>query len=399
MLHSIKPKLIFLTCIFFFLCCPALFFTGCEPAQNGSGHDADDTINLPHTEKATSPEDQLYSFAEKAARTCKKIFPAGSGSSVSEQEIITCLGNAGYCAVDTDNRINMINYSQLKDFCGQAANGTAADATLIAVKSDKGLVCYKFHSDGEILDVERCSADWTGDDIKVDFYETFTAVRWEYTEKGYFLFEQYREPGYDGPPGEFGFRVEPLDDSLRAINEQYVLPIGYTVNNMFITDWSEDTGFQSLNLYDMYTAMYEMKHREYFPCQVSFSGEVYEIPDHEFEDVLQAYLALDTDTIREKTVYHSETDTYLYRPRGMAELEMPYQPVPEVTACEERPDGSLTLTVEAVWIRKFTDQAAISELVIRPLENGGFQYVSNHVTVTVKGITGAWHTPRLPPEE
>lgn len=266
-------------------------------------------------------------------------------SGLSEQEVIARLGDAGYCAVDTANRVNMVNAGQLKDFCLSAADGSPADATLAAVKSD-------------------------------------------------FLFEQYREPGYDGPPGEFGFRVEPLDSSLRALNERYTLPIGYTLNNMFITDWSEDTGFQPLDFYDMYAIMYEMKYGTPFPYQVSFSGEEYEIPAQEFENVLKTYLAVDTDMIRERTIYHSNTDSYLYQPRDMGNAEQPYQPVPEVTACEELSDGTLKLTVEAVWIRQFTDRAAVSELVVRTAGNGSFQYVSNHVTLTVNGVTGLWHTPR-----
>lgn len=207
-------------------------------------------------------------------------------SGLSEQEVIARFGDAGYCAVDTANRVNMVNAGQLKDFCLSAADGSPADATLAAVKSD-------------------------------------------------FLFEQYREPGYDGPPGEFGFRVEPLDSSLRALNERYTLPIGYTLNNMFLTDWSEDTGFQPLDFYDMYAIMYEMKYGTPFPYQVSFSGEEYEIPAQEFENVLKTYLAVDTDMIRERTIYHSNTDSYLYQPRDMGNAEQPYQPVPEVTACEE----------------------------------------------------------------
>lgn len=393
MLRSLTPKLIFLSCIFLVLCsCPVLLFAGCSSGHSRS-ESADDNTGSEVSRPEITPEDKLYASAEDAARICRDTNSSDT-SGLSEQEVIARLGDAGYCAVDTANRINMVNAGQLKDFCLSAADGSPADAALAAVKSDLDLVFYNFHAvDGE-LHVERCSADWTEDGINVHSYETFTAVRWEYTEKGYFLFEQYREPGYDGPPGEFGFRVEPLDNSLRALNERYTLPIGYTLNNMFITDWSENTGFQALDFYDMYAVMYEMKYGTPFPYQVSFSGEEFEIPAQEFENVLKTYLAVDTDTIRERTIYHSDTGSYLYQPRGTDNAEQPYQPVPEVTACEELPDGTLKLTVEAVWIRKFTDRAAVSELVVRTAENGSFQYVSNHVTLTVDGVTGFWHTPR-----
>ena len=115
--------------------------------------------------------------------------------------------------------------------------------------------------------------------------------------------------------------------------------------------------------------------------------------------MLQSYLNIRRDTIRSRGVYYPESDTYQYRPRGLEDAEYPYSPYPEVTAYETRPDGTLKLTVQAVQTTNLTDQAVISELVVRPLPDGSFQYVSNHVTGTTEGISGTWFTPRLTEEE
>ena len=46
-------------------------------------------------------------------------------------------------------------------------------------------------------------------------------------------------------------RDRPLDAKCRELNEKYLLPIGYELNNMFLVDWNEDD-FGELNFYDMF---------------------------------------------------------------------------------------------------------------------------------------------------
>lgn len=378
------------------LICVLLCLSGCESAGAGSADE----------------KEAMYAWSKDALHTCEDIFseeeddPSGicmgdtlDASRDTVSGIVSRLGDAGYCAVDTDSRINMENAGLLRDFCTQAQAGAAAEVRMVVVKTDGGLVCYHFRADNGELYVERCTAGYEDGKIHIGFYTSFQAVRWEYTQKGYFLFEEYVEPGFDGPPGEYGFRVEPLNEELRALTEQYVSPVGYTGNNMLITDWREDTGFEPLDLYDMYDIMYHMKYGGYQPHSFAPAGEKCEVPARQFEDALQTHFNISIDVIRQKADYLPESDAYLYLSRGMGDLEQPYHPVPEVTACEELADGTMRLTVEAVWIRDFTDCAAVSELVVRPLDDGGFQYVSCRVTKSIDGVTGRWHTPRLSGED
>lgn len=132
---------------------------------------------------------------------------------------------------------------------------------------------------------------------------------------------------------------------------------------------------------------------------VHMRGAEYEIPEAEFEEVLQTFFQIDSQTIRAKTVYHPDRRTYRYRPRGLHDAELPYGPYPEVTACEEQADGTICLTVEAVWERKGLDSAVRSELVVRPLESGSFQYVSNAVQSWDEELEFVWYSPRLTDEE
>ena len=54
-------------------------------------------------------------------------------------------------------------------------------------------------------------------------------------------------------------------------------------------------------------------------------------------------------------------------------------PYPEVTSYKENGDGTLTLTVEAVWEDENTDCAFTHEVTVRPAGKADFQYVSNQI--------------------
>ena len=56
----------------------------------------------------------------------------------------------------------------------------------------------------------------------------------------------------------------------------------------------------------------------------------------------------------------------------MGEVMAPYA---EVTGYEKLDDGTIRLTVEAVWTWKMLDCAVKSELIVRPGQEGSFDYV------------------------
>ena len=104
-------------------------------------------------------------------------------------------------------------------------------------------------------------------------------------------------------------------------------------------------------------------------------GAEYEIPEQDFEEVIQSYFQIEREQIAA------------------------IGPYPEVISYEEQEDGTIRLFIEAVWERKMTDHAVTSELVVRPLEDGSFQYVSNQVTGWDNTLEILWYTPRLTDEE
>lgn len=346
----------------------------------------------------------LYASCLETADSFRDIYEQASRSGAlnsleTQEKIIARLGEKGWCASDADNQINMENSEILEDFLSAAGAGEEADATVLLVMEGGSVIYFDLRTQDGSISAQRCTLYWDDGSPKAGYYEAFTAEKWCYTESGYFFFDQYRMPGYDGPPGEIGIRVKPLDTDCRGYCRKYVTPIGYNRNNMLISDWSESDGFGSLNFYDLYDLMYRMKYGTEAPYPYAYTGAEYEIPASGFDSVLQSYLNINADALRSRTVYFPERDTYQYRPRGLEDSEYSYPPYPEVTAYEIQADGTVKLTVQAVYITQLTDQAVTSELVVRPLPDGSFQYVSNHVTGTTEGISGSWYTPRLTEEE
>lgn len=354
-------------------------------------------------EQSTSREQVIFEDSEKVAECYKDILmrtdtAADLESLELKKEIIACLGKEGYVATDIDNQIDMVNPTLVEAFCKVADSGETGEITIFLIKDSGGFVRYDLYTEGGNVEVEVSSLLWEDYHVKTGYYEKFMSYTWSYSEKGYLFFEQYHMPGFDGPPGQTAIRVKPLDGTCRELNRKYVMPIGYERNKLLITDWSEED-FGTLDFYDFYDIFYLLEYGAYVPYEADYKGTSYEIPKEEFEEVIRTYFKIDSSVLEEKSVYHSDTQTYRYRPRGMYDAEFPYGPYPEVVAYDEQGDGTIKLTVDAVWERKNLDRAFTSELVVRPLEDGSFQYVSNHVLSMPGNIEPSWYQPRLTDEE
>lgn len=62
-------------------------------------------------------------------------------------------------------------------------------------------------------------------------------------------------------------------------------------------------------------------------------------------------------------------------------------------------DGTITLTANVVFPYSGNSKVYAHEVVVRPLEDGGVQYVSNRIIPSEDNSEETWHTPRLTLEE
>lgn len=319
------------------------------------------------------------------------------------KRVIQRLQEQGYAAIDSKNQINMVCADQAIVFC-QAVEEKRQDDFMLTVISDTfQWIIYDFHCADGAVTVARNIYQYEDGDMQLEDSAVYTASDWKYTAEGYIMFSGswYSEAYYlfalSDMQEKVALRVLPLDEKCRALNEAYMMPIGYVKNNMFLVDWSEND-FSSLDFYDLFDIFYRQIYGKEVPYEPSDNlgvGTVYQIPKEEFEHIMMAYLNIDSETLQQKTLYHTDTKTYEYRPRGFYEAEYPEHPYPEVVDYTENADGTITLLVNVVFPYEGLSKVFSHEVVVRPLENDGVQYVSNHVIPSEDNIEESWYKPRL----
>ena len=322
-------------------------------------------------------------------------------------KVIKRFGECGYAAVDCENRVDMTQMQSVMDFCDSVENQKEAEVTIIQVSSLGGFSVYHLQTENGVVHVKRCYYGYKDGIMKSEDEGEYQTDYWRYTDDGYLMFSgtYFSEELYvltlSSAEEHVAFRILPLDAKCRELNEKYLLPIGYELNNMFLVDWNEDD-FGDLNFYDMFDLLYPKLHNEKFPYVADDNlgiGAVYHIPKTEFENVIMEYFNIDSETLQSKTVYDSEDSTYEYKPRGFEEVEYPEYPYSEVIGYTENSDGTITLTANVVFPYSGNSKVYTHEVVVRPLEDDGVQYVSNRIIPSEDNSEETWHTPRLTAEE
>ena len=323
------------------------------------------------------------------------------------RSIVNRLGENGYSAVDSRNQINMTEPEKVVEFCEKVDAQEEAEITILEISYLGGFVKYDLHTKNGNVDVVRSYYKYENGNMKREVIGNYQAEYWNYTEEGYLMFSGvwFSEELYvltlSGAEEHTALRVQPLDETYRELSRKYLNPISFERNNMLIVDWSEED-FGDLNFYDMYDILYPKVNGQYAPYvaddNLSVSA-VYQIPKEEFESVIMKYFNIDSETLQSKTIYDSENLTYEYKPRGFEEVEYPEYPYSEVVGFTENNDGTITLTANVVFPYAGDSKVYAHEVVVRPLENGRVQYVSNRIIPSEDNYRETWHTPRLTLEE
>ena len=349
---------------------------------------------------------------EKMIECCLELYEkAAEENKIADLEMIRSIvnrfGENGYPAVDSRNQIDMTEAEQVERFCEMVDTQEEAEITIIEVSYLGGFVKYDLETKDGNVDVVRSYYKYENGNMKREVTGSYQAEYWNYTEDGYLMFSGvwFSEELYvltlSGAEEHTALRVQPLDETYRELSRKYLLPIGFEQNNMFIVDWSEDD-FGELNFYDMFDLLYPKVYGTNIPYVADDNlgvGAVYQIPKDDFERVILPYFDIDSETLQSKTIYNAEDKTYEYKPRGFEEVEYPEYPYSEVIGFTENGDGTLTLTANVVFPYVGDSKVYAHEVVVRPLENGEVQYVSNRIIPSEDNYRETWHTPRLTAEE
>lgn len=348
--------------------------------------------------KAVNEEPLIEEKIEKACRDIYEYYEESRGMESFERigETVKKLGEEGWPVVDQGNQFNMENPAPVKAFCEKVEKKKDGGLDMIIALNNGGFVRFSFVTTEGRVEVTADSLAWEDGSLNVMYTEAFPAYEWVYPENGYLFFGKQYMAGFSGPYSHVAVRVEPLDAVCRELNRTYILPWGYGSNNVFITDWSEHD-YRALDFYDIFEKRYNR-----YPLDISGmltaeaedGSAVYQIPERDFEQVVTEYFPVDSQELKADTDYVQASSAYEFRPRSLYDsgpgAEAPY---PEVVAYEMREDGTIEMTVNAVWPEQNQGAALSHRTVVRPLSNGSFQYIENQV-ISSEYHAAEWYKPR-----
>lgn len=348
---------------------------------------------------------------EKMMKICQELYAKDREKKQVELEVVRSIvnrfGGNGYSAVDSRNQIDMTEREQVIQFCELVDKKETGIFTIVEVTWTGEWVIWNLKTEDGNVDVVKSYCEYVNGGIQNVAENSYRAATWNYSEDGYLMLsgswfseEQYALTMSDMEEYT-AFRVQPLDEKCRELNRKYLLPVSYERNNMFLVDWSEDD-FGNLNMYDLFDMFYPKVDPQFTPDTADDNlgiDTIYQIPKEAFERVIMSYFNISSETLQSKTIYDPEDEAYEYKPRGFYEVEYPEYPYSEVVEYTENSDGTITLKVNVVFPYKGISKVFAHEVVVRPMEGGGVQYVSNRIIPSENNYDETWHTPRLTEEE
>lgn len=289
-----------------------------------------------------------------------------------------------------------VNAEHFRQFWDSVQRDEKASQEVIAIR-DSGALSYRLltHQDGTTYVYSLVYSLAGDEDPDYEMHQVYGA---ELTEQGNFYYRI--NPEDDCHYANYTLiRLQKPDQELWELYSKYILAGGYTATNIFLTDWTEDD-FSPLCFNDLWEYVYRYRTgTQFWPdgCAYDKSRNCYLIPAAEFESAVLPFFKLDAQTLRQLADYDAQTDSYPWRQvesNDYAFYLSYYTIEPEVTACRTNADGTLALTVEARSTDLGIDCLFSHEVTVRPMEDGGFQFVGNRVlSQTEKGLP--YYEPRL----
>lgn len=289
-----------------------------------------------------------------------------------------------------------VNAEHFRQFWDSVQRDEETSQEVIAIR-DSGALSYRLltHQDGTTYVYSLVYSLAGDEDPDYEMHQVYGA---ELTEQGNFYYRI--NPEDDCHYANYTLiRLQKPDQELWELYSKYILAGGYTATNIFLTDWTEDD-FSPLCFNDLWEYVYRYRTgTQFWPdgCAYDKSRNCYLIPAAEFESAVLPFFKLDAQTLRQLADYDAQTDSYPWRQvesNDYAFYLSYYTIEPEVTACRTNADGTLALTVEARSTDLGIDCLFSHEVTVRPMEDGGFQFVGNRVlSQTEKGLP--YCEPRL----
>lgn len=323
-------------------------------------------------------KEQLESTALSAAESVKEIYKdviiadaANYSSGVSEftreqrRAVAEQLGAAGLVSVEEDT--NMQNPEKIKAFYSDYLNGQDSMVTVFEVQRDGLIGAVTFIYREEWLQTYYIGVRWKqGGMPEIQGTSVSNVAEINLTEKGYFIYAYEHVIAHESLRQYW--RIEPFSEDCRELTRKYISGLSYVNYNVLVTNWNSSNAEDILM-----PCMYEDIYRIY--TGENLKTEDWKIPAEEYERIMTTYFPVSVDQLRERCGYDEGSNSYEYE----MIYASPYPPFGEVVDYIKNADGTITLIVDGVWPDYNSDLAFRNKVVVRPFEDGTFQYLSNSI--------------------
>lgn len=341
-----------------------------------------DSIELTKAEKQEI-EEEAIAEAARCAEVYGEAVKDKTNVLLSEDtvhEMVRIIGEDGFPVTCRGYDHNMLNYEEVDAAVRRGAEGEKAETALFELTDSGVFRFYKLEFAERELTVSMTGAvfDENGE-TKIQMTEKFRVYDWEYTQKGWLIWEKALSRNPEMDMHNF-IRILPLDEICREMADKYILPVSYFCNNLFLEDWNEND-VSKIVFNDLFEFLYNAKNGEMFDAEMYEGG----VPEKEFEDVIQTFFDIPSEKLKEYAGYDSGKGTYPFEAVGPWNRARQIQPFPEVVKCEENGDGTVTLFVEAVFIEAGTDCSFSHEVTMRKKE-GRWVYAGNKINQEASSV-------------
>lgn len=349
--------------------------SGSKDTENSDPCEAD-YIDLTENEKRS-----VQRRISSAGDLCREIYAAADKGSSSNivldeeivHEMIAAVSGQGAAVTCGSYDFNMLNYEKTDSSLRDAAEGKHSNTEFYEITASGHIKYFALESEKGEMTVTYANSKFNEDaELRIQQLEKFRVYDWEYTDKGWLIWEQALSRNQEMDMHSF-FRILPLDEMCRELGNQYILPVSYFCNNLFLTEWDTDS-MDKIEFNDLYDFLYAMKYGEALDADSVQGG----IPKDEFESVVLTFFDLPKEALETIARYDSGTGLYPWEAIGAWNRVRQLQPFPEVVKCTENPDGTWALDVEAILIEN-GDDCAFRHTVTMKEEDGRWIYLGNHI--------------------
>lgn len=311
-------------------------------------------------------------------------------------EVESLLSEFGYAVINSDSVYPeyLENSNGLKRFYELANEGEKSEQSLVLVSEIRTIYYLTFRYDEEEMYRIITSITWNENgEYNISDPSMNELIDWGMTYNECFYYQIYP---LDRHWSACSFvRLQSADKDLYDLYAKYLSPVGYP-SSVFTKDWDRQS-YKEICFNDLFEPFYTAVYGDYvysddYERCTDMSCRL--IPANIFEDTILRYFDIPLEEFRALSLYMSDTNSYPWQECNCYNVIYCPKLTPEVKEKRDNEDDTITIVVDVLCFDYKCFPRFTHEITIKPISDGSFQYIENHVTYTDEhGVPDT--TPRL----